>query len=71
MPADSHQELYVHFYSNYFFHAIETQGAADRDEWVTSFQLHYKLSSGAHFEPYRNSSGDTVVSSENNFMAWE
>ena len=61
MPADSHQELGIYLHSNYFIHAIETQGAADRDEWVTSFQLNYKLNNSTFWEDYRNSSGQTVV----------
>ena len=60
-PVDSQQELDINFHENYFIHAIETQGAGDRDEWVTHFMLLYRLRTKDIWQEYRNSNGDRVV----------
>ena len=46
----------------YIINAIETQGAGDREEWVTKYQLMYRLSIASLWHFYSDDSGNTIVS---------
>ena len=48
-PYDTPQELEVFLQEKYFIHAVEIQGAPDKDEWVTKFEILYKLTNTGHW----------------------
>ena len=60
-PYDTPQELEVFLQEKYFIHAVEIQGAPDKDEWVTKFEILYKLTNTGHWSKYADSDGETQV----------
>jgi hypothetical protein len=46
---------------------IQTRGASDRDEWITSYTIAYRLQYATFYEPLLNSTKQVKVSCCNAF----
>ena len=62
LPGTEPHEMEIFLFEQYFIHAIETQGAGDRQEWVTKYKLMYRLTDSSVWHYYRDSDGQEVVS---------
>jgi len=51
----------VHFTHYVIITGFMTRGAGDKEEWVTSYKLSYRLQTGSFYEFYRHSNGEVAT----------
>ena len=61
-PGDVPQYFEIFLFWKYSIRSVTTQGAADRDNWVTEYEVMYQLTASSYWHYYTDDDGNVMVS---------